>query len=127
MKSKYARNGNVDYCKSIGRSDSYLATIKSQRSKRYRYYVVLGKGSPTIGHQKYDSYADCLRKKMTDIYYDVGSEALAKFLYKNKLYTNMHHARRFVNEVMFSYGTMKINIMSKMRKIIKLWRKEHEA
>jgi len=118
------RKDITHFCKIIGKSESYLATMKSQNSKRYRYYKALGKGDAMLGMQKYETISHNLRNKMIDIAYEKSSIGFSKWLAHHKLFKNERTAYNFVYATIYKTETVKINLLVKLRAIYKLYEKE---
>ena len=63
-----------EICELIGKSSKYISVMKYQRSKRYRYLMVLGKGNIEKGLIKYENYSIELKNKLIDICFEFENE-----------------------------------------------------
>jgi len=118
--SKFARNGNTQNSFKLGKCKTYLTTIQRAKTKEARYKRALGRGDLLQGCIKYDEYANRLRAKVQDLYFEIENPVVVvKWLRDNEYFKSTATASTFFHHDIFKIGTMRVNVMYKMRMILR--------
>jgi hypothetical protein len=124
MKNKH-KNGNATDSIFLGKHNSYLSAMKGQRSVRYRYLYALGKGDLKAGYSIYAEHAEYLKKEFIDIYQIEGKRNFIDWIYERGFYDNWYGAYLLIHQRIYTTKTLRVELVRKMRKILKLYRIEN--